>query len=437
MDKFTFDCLQEIALAAQSIEKAIGKIIGWAVGNAQWENNQNPAETDYATIPTTPLNQGNGFGNQSKSTLEEIQDMIVELKIKGSVRERPDGRFEYRSALLGSIYGFTKEELEEKITKKLKEVKKNKGKPLGKKHIEIPLLSEFFIKQYLPYKKQTLKDSSIKDMQIDENFVVNKAKFDKPLDKYTTGNIEMFLYSIPQTRKRQKIQGLLNNILTYAKRIGILKTNPCDNVEKMRHEQEVGEALSFQEQAQFFGNLYSADNIELNHKLYFTFVYLTGTRRSEAIDITTKDVDFENNTLHIPGTKTKGSNRTIPLFPLVKTILQSITPNKEGIYFPIKVDRVDSIMRRVKDNTHTPHELRHTFGTIKTCVEKLDPKTVSLYMGHTTTSMTLNRYTHPEQLDKALFYNGALTEAEKLQRLREQYQDILDKISGFISSFTQ
>lgn len=393
---------------------------------------------------TTPINyQGNGFGNQStpkkskEIIIEEIKAMIVELKIKGSVRERPDGRFEYRSALLGSIYGFTKEELEDKITKKLKEVKKNKGKPLAHKKIEIPLLSEFFITQYLPYKKQTLKESSIKDMQIDENFVVNKAKFDKPLDKYTTANIEMFLYSIPQTRKRQKVRGLFNNILTYAKRMGLIKANPCDNVEKMKHQQELGEALSFQEQRQFFDNMFAADNIELNHKLYFAFVYLTGTRRSEAIDITTKDVDFENNTLHIPGTKTKGSNRTIPLFPLVKTILQSITPNKDGKYFPIKVDRVDSIMRRVKDNTHTPHELRHTFGTIKTCVEKLDPKTVSLYMGHTTTSMTLNRYTHPEQLDKALFYNGALSEEEKRERLRQQYQGILDKITTFLCSFTQ
>ena len=53
------------------------------------------------------------------------------------------------------------------------------------------------------------------------------------------------------------------------------------------------------------------------------------------------------------------------------------------------------------------HELRHTFGTIAICVQKLDPKTVSLYMGHSTIGMTLSTYTHPEQLDKSLFYDGS------------------------------
>ena len=54
----------------------------------------------------TPINyQGNGFGNQStpktsKEIIKEIQDMIVELKIKGSVRERANGLIEFRSQAL-------------------------------------------------------------------------------------------------------------------------------------------------------------------------------------------------------------------------------------------------------------------------------------------------------------------------------------------------
>lgn len=417
--------------SAQRTKQAVRSILLFEVGEAFYDYTHQESSS-----PANAICLGNGYGNHPTSTLEEIKAMIVELHIKGSVRERPDGRFEYRSALLGSIYGFTKEEIEQKITKKLKEVKRNKGKPLGKKK-EIPLLSEFFISQYLPYKKQTLAERSIMDIQIDYNFIVGKGNFNKPLDNYTTANIEMFLFSIPQTRKRQKVRGLINNILTYAKRMGIIKANPCDDVERVKHEQKIGEALSFQEQQQFFDNLFVDSTIELNHKLYFVFVYLTGTRRSEALSVKRDDVDFENNTLHIRGTKTKGSNRTIPLFPLVKMLLQSIQPDKDGFYFPIKADRVDGIMRRVKGNEHHPHELRHTFGTIKMCVEKLDPKTVSLYLGHTTTNMTLTRYTHPEQLDKGLFYNGSLSETDKLARLREQYQAVLDKISDFISSFTR
>lgn len=444
MDKFTYRHFRLVANAITSIENSLKDLKdNLLVLCGYYDDGFSQEEKPISAQQLH--HQGNGFGNQSTTPqkskeiiIKEIQAMIVELKIKGSVRERPDGRFEYRSALLGSIYGFTKEELEEKITKKLKEVKKNKGKPLGKKHIEIPLLSEFFVSQYLPYKKQTLAARSIADIELDGNFIIAKDKgnFDKPLDKYTTANIETFLYSIPQTRKRQKIRGLFNNILTYAKRMGIIKANPCEDVERVKHKQKIGEALSFQEQTQFFDNLYTASNIPLNHKLYLTLVYLTGTRRGEALRITPQDVDFENNTLHIPGTKTKDSNRTIPLFPLVKQLLQH-TIVEDNHYFPITEDSAARIMSKVKNNSHHLHELRHTFGTIKMCVEKLDPKTVSLYMGHSTVQMTLTRYTHPEQLDKALFYNGALTEEEKLQCLREQYQKELDKISNFLNDFTQ
>ncbi len=427
--------LMQAARGVKETENALLTLIGYFnnddLNSVVMETSRNHEHSQYNSL-------GNGFGNQpktSKQILKELEDMIVELHIKGSVRQRDDGRFEYRSGLLGSIYGWTREEIEQKITQKLKEVSKHKKKS-HKNAVKTPLLSEFFISQYLPYKKQTLAERSIMDIQVDCNFIVGIGKFNKPLDKYTTANIETFLYTIPQTRKRQKVRGLINNILTYAKRIGVIKSNPCEDVERVKHEQKIGEALSFQEQLQFFENLFADTNIEFNHKLYFVFVYLTGTRRSEALSVTAKDVDFENNTLHIRGTKTKGSNRTIPLFPLAKSMLQRMVPDKNGFYFPFKIEYVDSVMRKITNSSHHLHELRHTFGTIKMCVEKLDPKTVSLYLGHTATNMTLTRYTHPEQLDKGVFYNGSFSEDEKLIRLKEQYQMILKKISGFVEKIT-
>ena len=58
-------------------------------------------------------------------------------------------------------------------------------------------------------------------------------------------------------------------------------------------------------------------------------------------------------------------------------------------------------------------------------------------MGHSTIGMTLSTYTHPEQLDKSLFYDGSLSEEEKLSRLKEQYQYILEQISQYLSGFTK
>ncbi len=89
-------------------------------------------------------------------------------------------------------------------------------------------------------------------------------------------------------------------------------------------------------------------------------------------------------------------------------------------------------MSKISGGYHL-HELRHTFGTIAVCVQKLDPKTVSLYLGHSTVGMTLTTYTHPEQLDKALFYDGKLSEEEKLAQLKAEYQAILTLIDGYLS----
>ena len=72
------------------------------------------------------------------------------------------------------------------------------------------------------------------------------------------------------------------------------------------------------------------------------------------------------------------------------------------------------------------------YGTIQICVNKLDIKTVSLYMGHSTVETTLRIYTHPEQLDRETFLNGSLKEEEKLEILRKEYAEILAIIEDFL-----
>ena len=78
------------------------------------------------------------------------------------------------------------------------------------------------------------------------------------------------------------------------------------------------------------------------------------------------------------------------------------------------------------------HDLRHTFGTIQICVNKLDVKTVSLYMGHSNVQTTLKTYTHPEQLNREIFLDGSLTEDEKNEHLRQEYAEILRLIENFL-----
>lgn len=380
------------------------------------------------------LNQQYGVQENipEKSLIQEIKEMLIKLKIKGSPRVRANGLIEFRNTDFGSVYGRTTAELETKLLEKLKNLSG------ARKNKSAVLFSEFFNETYLPYKRETIKETSINDIMYDYNYIIEND-FDRPLNRYTSESVEKFLLAIPKTHKRKTVRGVFNNVFTYAKQLGKIKVNPCDNVTQVKHKGKKGRAMSFADQDIFFDNIFASAKIKLIQKLYLLYVFLTGSRRAEALDVALNDFDIQNNVLHIPGTKSGGSDRDIPLFPLVKklyNLMQLARTGEPQTFFGLKLSQVDKIMKYGLDGYHL-HDLRHTFGTIAICVQKLDVKTVSLHMGHSDIAMTLNTYTHPEQLDKALFFDGSKSDEEKLAVLRGKYQGVLNKISAFLDEHTQ
>lgn len=179
--------------------------------------------------------------------------MLIELKINGSVRQRSNGLIEFRNPVFGSVYGRTPEELQEKLKQKIRYEKAHIAKPAKKK--KSPLLSEFYENNYLPYKQtKNLAESTIRGIKYNFKFIREQEGFNKPLTEYTSKDIEEFLLSIPQTRKRQIIQGLLNNMFTRALADSLISANPCAPLEKMEHDTDEGKALSFEEQKIFLKN---------------------------------------------------------------------------------------------------------------------------------------------------------------------------------------
>lgn len=414
--KIATNAADKIDVAMSELKQSLKSIVGILRAYDDFDT-AIPVVYEYADT-------GNGFDD----TLELVNQMIIKLNIKGSVRIRPNCLIELRTPAFGSIYGRTIPELERKLTAKIKE---NKQQAKQKKS-KVPTLSEFYNDIYLPKKQQTVAPNTLRSINRSFNTVIDGG-LDIPLDKLKAADIEKFLLTIEKTRTRQIVRCFINNLLGYAKQLEITDRNACDNVSKVKHVEQTGEALSFDEQKDFFKTLYTAANIPINKKLYYTFVYLTGTRRSEAIAVRTVDVDFEKNVLHIPGTKTRTSDRDIPLFPLAKALLQKIKPTSQGRFFTLEQAKATQVIKKVTTEHHL-HELRHTFGTIAVCVKKLDAKTVAMFMGHADATMTLNIYTHPEQLDKALFFDGSISDNEKLERLRRQYDEVLQIITDFLDS---
>lgn len=400
---------------------------------------------DFAYTSSTSTSYiGNGYQEivsttptVHKKTVEEIirevQEMIIELQIKGSVREHRNGLLKFTSTVFGCVYGRTKEEIEKQLKEKIKQFKKKPQQDKQNEKKKSPLLSEYYKADYVTFKRrQNLKERYLKEIDGMFSFIMSQG-FDKPLTTYKPKHIEDFLYSVPETRKRQKLQGLFNNMFTRALALSLIKTNPCAPLDKVQHNGEQGKAFSFEEQEDFFKFLFQDETLDYTRKCYFAFLYLTGTRRDEALGIKVEDANFKNKVLSIRGTKTEGSNRKIPLTPIVEKLLLSLTP-KNGFYFPITSNSVNHDFRKVwvKEKGHKPHDLRHTFGTIHICVEKVDIKTVSLWMGHSDISTTVNIYTHPENLDTGTFLRGDLSSDEKTAVYRKKYGGILLLIKDFL-----
>lgn len=418
--------VEELIGAAEFILRCIGRAQGREVNYAARRD-----ELKIIQFPTQRKDNGySGENEVSKPLKDEVKEMLVELDIKGSLRERADGLLEFRNTKFGSVYGRTKEEIKRKLTKKLQELH-DRSRGAKPQKFKSPLLSEFFETEYLPYKKSKNRaENTIGGYLSNIKFIIESG-FNKPLSKYTSSGIEEFLLSVPETRKRQILQGLLNNMFKRALAKSLVKVNPCAPLEKMEHEVEEGSAFKFCEIKEFFENVEKA-SLTKSQKYYLLFVFLTGCRRNEARALRVSDVDFERKILHIQGTKTDGSDRFIPLFPLVENLLRGLD-SKEGLYFPFSEYVAQTSLKKCTEK-HRLHDLRHTFGTLQICVEKIDVKTVSLWLGHTNIETTLRIYTHPEQLDRAIFLRGDLTDSEKLAILRKQYSEVLQQVEKLIAN---
>lgn len=132
---------------------------------------------------------------------------------------------------------------------------------------------------------------------------------------------------------------------------------------------------------------------------YFKFLLLTGCRRTEGLNVTWEDVDFEKKFIHIKGTKTDTSDRYLPLYSDLENLLNDIKHNSywknhivTGKIFHHKPNYVTHTFKKYCPN-HKLHDLRHTFAT--RCIEcGISLKTVQLWLGHADFDTTANIYSH-------------------------------------------
>ncbi len=146
------------------------------------------------------------------------------------------------------------------------------------------------------------------------------------------------------------------------------------------------------------------------YKAYFTFLYWTGCRRSEAMAVCKDDINdgyvhihrsikhFNNGFLPL---KTDSSERTIKIdsktLELMKPYIEAADPFVFGTTRSLPITNIQRIFRNaVKESEVKPiriHDLRHSHATFLINSE-VNIVAVSKRLGHSSINQTLKTYTH-------------------------------------------
>lgn len=366
-----------------------------------------------------------------KNALQEVNEMLVEMKIKLKARQRDNGLYEIRPSFNGkriSIYGYSAEELARKYRQFLKNKVSKSAQPNSDK------LFGWFDEWLAVYKKPNLAQRSFENIVrcIDKHIKPHLS--DKQLARYDVTELTAALNKIESTRMRKYARGILREAFSVAVAAGKIRSSPAQNLLTVKHVSQKGKAIPLNELLEMIEQ--SAAQLERKSFLYFLFCLFAGTRRDEARGVTINDCDFKNKIIYIRGTKTVGSNRRLPMFPILEKIVRAAEQlhGKGGRLFDIPQHRADSDFRtfRGKNKKAVLHWLRHTFGTVQICVFSIPANTVALWLGHSDPSTTMNNYTHPEDLAPDIYFSGEHSESEKIDILKARYNKIISTVEKML-----
>lgn len=239
---------------------------------------------------------------------------------------------------------------------------------------------------------------------------------------------------------------VIERIFKYAVLIDIVLANPFDKVirPKSKPVSKRDNYLSKEELNDFLG---LARNASLAY--FWPLVHLlsyTGLREGEALALKWSDIDLENKRISIAKTvarihgkqiiqspKTKTSVRTVLIDNMTLSILKKWKKDQIKIYFKngkhfesddnfvftnesadwVQTQNFTRYFKRfIQDHglkAITPHGLRHTHASLLFAA-KVDPKSISDRLGHSSVKITLDLYTHiadeqrTDAIDKLIEY---------------------------------
>lgn len=270
------------------------------------------------------------------------------------------------------------------------------------------------LRDYIDYIKYERKLSleTVKNYKYDlEKFLLclkEKGIFD--INLVTTKDIEDYLATLknfsPKTVSRNITS--INNFMLFLLKEKKIDFNPCEFIDRPKLNKNLPTVLSIEEVDKLL-DIPLKTKYDYRNKAMLEILYGSGLRISELINLTTRDVDFENAVIRCLG---KGSKeRIVPINDYIihylklyldKRNLFLIKGQNDYLFLNNRGEQMtrqgflknlQKILKEKNITKHvTPHTLRHSFAT-HILSGGADLRSIQLLLGHSDISTT-KIYTH-------------------------------------------
>ena len=290
-------------------------------------------------------------------------------------------------------------------------------------------LSEYITKYVEMYLKGSIKDSSLGLYRKYEK-LISETIGKEPLSKINTECLQVFFNGHMKMCEStlKKIRGFLSPIFECAVEEGIIDRNPI--TKRLRIKGVAEKSLDAISTDNIQKILEVVDSLPIKHRKMLVLLLFTGVRRGEMLGLQWRDIDTENNVIHIrrqvkhignrpvidKELKTVNGKRDIPIIGDIKMLLSLKGSDMDTDFIvsgsePMTQKMYENawqhtIRRKIIEVTElenvTAHQLRHTYITYLESTG-VDPKTLSAIAGHSDVAFTLKRYVsiQPEKILEA------------------------------------
>jgi len=246
-----------------------------------------------------------------------------------------------------------------------------------------------FADDYLEYSYQTKEASTHRADSLALRKLIAALGENTLLSQISRQVLDKYFAGLAQTVKKSSVNVYLRHTkAAFNKAVAwkLLKENPCQGIKELKYQKGFPRYLTREE----VHRLLAAEPDPAFGRLW-RFLILSGCRRSEALQLTTRHIDWHNRRINIGITKNKNP-KVVVITEELQQLLAEI-PAEVGKLFPWNPDAVSHHFERTAARAGLScrlHDLRHTYGSwlamagvplnvIQKLMNHQDAKTTQIY----------------------------------------------------------